>query len=796
MSSTENIHTQITDTEIEVEDTTCKPVKSLYDVSDSVTALSFFSTPRMISRGNLSVALITIYPVDLFFQLKSVMQRIKFVALLSGIMEVEVRITSGVYATGIAKAAIDYRKRPLSSTQAAHQVCSMDGVVINISTKNPVKLRFPVSTLYPYLNISTTPALDRQRLLPRMHIKSLTTFDDSSTGTTPTVEYQVFACIKGVNLNTPTAYGNADVYVATSAPNPNVGAEATGIFSYPASIVEMASKTLSDLPIIGKYMYATSLAASAIKNIAVLFGFSRPPTIETSNYANNLSTSVGPLDVANYTLDPLAEVPLVYDGVGCNECSLTFKETVGRYGMYLVRGWLSSYGDDQIIATIDVNPTAVHNTNIPFIPTPLAYFSSMYRLWRGSIKYRFTIAANSFVRGKLRLIWCPDANFNQTYYTANKSDVLAHSYNVLIDLSQATEVEFIIPHGHKQPYLPILDYANDAGAPHQHINGCICVLVEEPLKAPVSTFIAHIMVENAAGEDFELAIPSNDIIQRYSPYTNDADVTVNDPYADPAATVYSLANLPARQLNETTMVMTPCGNFDTYVASSKDFNNSTSTTVSNQSIHYNNLSAPYFIGEKYLSHRPLLKRFFINSAWRGHGISYRYQLQPAFPIDKKVLTDGALKKPTGFRPTPLTWCSHAFGGYRGSTRVALTDNNKAPLTLTTNRVNTFRTYGDLYSILETINQDTTLITENDMTGFSRHYHSLGDDIIVNYPYQFPFNYIPFQELQTFGPNTQVSGIMINDGSYELRHAIGEDFNFVHWSGMPELQFSTLDNVSV
>lgn len=437
MSTTDDIHTQVTDTEVEIADITCKPVKSLYDVSDSVTALSFFSTPRMISRGTISVGLITIYPVDLFFKLKSVMQRIKFVTLLSGIMEVEVRITAGVYATGIIRAAIDYRKRALSTVQSHYQVCSMDGANINVSTKNPVKLKFPVSTLYPYINLSTTPESDRQRLLPRMHIKTLTNLDDSSTGTVPVVEYQVFARILGVNLNTPTAYGTADVYVATSAPNPNVGAEATGIFSYPASIVEMASKTLSDLPIIGKYMYATSLAASAIKNIAVLFGFSRPPTIETSNYANNLSTSVGPLDVANYTLDPLAEVPLVYDGVGCNECSLTFKETVGRYGMYILRGWPSSDGDDTILMVIDVNPTAVYNTNIPFVPTPLAYFSSMYRLWRGSIKYRFTLAANSFVRGKLRLIWCPDANFNQAYYTANKSDVLAHSYNVLIDLSQA-----------------------------------------------------------------------------------------------------------------------------------------------------------------------------------------------------------------------------------------------------------------------------------------------------------------------------------------------------------------------
>lgn len=795
MSTTTDIHNVLTNDTAEVEDLACEPVKSLYEVTEAATSLSFLSTPRMIQEGTLSTSPIELHPVDLFFKLKAVKQRTKFMTLMNGIMEVELRVTCGVYTCGLMKMAIDYAKNGLSVP--AHQICSMDGVMLNIASERSAIIRFPLATFYPYLNISTTPALDRQRMLPRIHLKTLTTLQDTSTGSNQSLQFQIFAAIKNVTINTPTAFGNSDVYVETSAPNPNVGKEATGIFSYPASIVEMVGKTLQNVPIIGKYMYATSLAASAIKNIAVLFGFSRPTTIESSNYANNLSVSMGPIDIAGYTLDPLAEVPLTYDAVGCTDCTMTFKDTIARYGMFKVVKWLASSNVNTILQVLDVNPTSMDSMEAPFVPTCLGYFAVMYKMWRGSIKFRFTFATNSFVRGKLRIIWCPDANFSSTYYTNNKSDVLAHSYNILIDLTEASQVEFIVPWGHKQAYMPVLEFATNSTADHANINGCVCMIVEEQLKAPASTFECDILVEVAAGDDFELAVPSSAIIPEYSTYAFDAIAESDTPFAT-TPDVYSLSALPPLHNNVTTVSLNPCGDFNTYVASSlatttttgQSFNKIATVSVSNAPQRSIEGPAMYYIGEKFLSHRPLLKRFFVNSTWRG-ATNYRYQLQPAFPIDKKIVLDGIVPKPSGFRPTPLTWVASCYAGYRGSTRVCLTIIGRMQQALTSNRINTFRSVGNLYSQLESVNQDTSFLQFDDMTGFTRHYHDLGDDIIVEFPYQYPYNYIPFQRLDDLGPDTQFAGIMLNDGPYELRHAIGEDFNFVHWNGIPPIRPSHL-----
>lgn len=784
MSSITGIHNIETDVQEHKVDVTEK-LTPLYKVIDDDSMTSFLKNPRLITSGSLGGDGISNFlPVYLFFYQRSVRERTKFLALINGIMELEVRITCPVYSTGLYRLVLDFKKG--RSSPSVYRAMGMDGVTIDISTRAVAKLRFPIAIMFPYLALSDGTDLDAQREIPNVSMRGLTDFRDTSTGVSVNIDYQVYASLPFATMNTPTGYGTSDVYVASSK---EMGSEATGTFSYPASIVELATKGLKDLPVIGKFMYATSIAASAVKNIAILFGFSRPSTLQTADYSANISTAIGPLDVKGYTLDPLAEIPITFDVLGLNECSLSFQNTIGRYGLAKKIQWLTSATENTFIDTVEVTPTFADST-AAFTPTPLGYFSAMYRMWRGSIKYRFTVAANSFVRGRLRFIWCPDATFDSTYYAANKSDVLAHSYNVMLDLSTTTTIEMVIPWGQMKPYMPVSGFDNNATS-NYCTNGCVCVVVEEPLRVPASTWVAEILIEMAAADDYELAIPSNFIMNEYSVHVED-DTAANALDYQGNSLQVNYNNPPPYLNNREFSDLGPTGDIDTYIHSSLQFNNPEVKHVENEGTQTVAGAATHYIGEKFLSHRPLLKRFHLTAANRGSTNDYEYQLQPAYPIDKKVIVVGGIHRLSGFKPNPISWCGYCFAGYRGSTRLNFIDQNRTGQSLTTNRVTTFRANGDLYTkhyVADGVSSQ--VLTSPDTAGFTKHFHNLGDNITVEHPYQYYFNFIPTQMPSESFYNSTFAGVMINGGLYELRHAIGEDFNFVLWSGIPTIRHSAV-----
>jgi hypothetical protein len=80
-----------------------------------------------------------------------------------------------------------------------------------------------------------------------------------------------------------------------------------------------------------------------------------------------------------------------------------------------------------------------------FQPTQLAYVSSMFRFWSGTLKYRFSLVSTNFHAGRILLSYTP---VNAAFEPIGTQSFgrLMNTWSVLWDLSERNEVEMSIPY--------------------------------------------------------------------------------------------------------------------------------------------------------------------------------------------------------------------------------------------------------------------------------------------------------------------------------------------------------------
>lgn len=518
-----------------------------------------------------------------------------------------------------------------------------------------------------------------------------------ANGATDTVTIQVFAWATDVKLSNPTSFNPFTI-------TPQADEYGTGPISRPASVIADIANKLTKVPLIAPFARATELGASVTSGIANIFGFSRPPMVESSMFRNMTKTSIANSnmqeDIQKLSLDIKQELTIDTrpDGAsGKDEMDiLTIAQTESYFTKF---NWERIDIADTLLWNCVVTPlsyrTAGSGNTAEIHLTAPAFASLPFHWWRGTMRYRFQVVASKFHRGRLRFVYDP----NGTSPTAPNFNT---NYTTIVDISDTTD--FVVECGWGQPRLwrTVGDLTNPSNltestsplsyfAPSEtHGNGTLSVYVVNDLTTPSDTTPqVELMVFVSVGDDFEVASPTGEFLSRLR-FTNPGSTlgpSVNSVPIDPLLMIPQ-ANFNAESFLPQMDAATETG---TKLDSSPATPEEPDIIELGESLEPHDLSHKIHFGEVFRSFRPLLKRYMttqLPTITVGFGTNILYFLNsqfwalpsspgfvPAFYQDSPIGSEGVLQTSafgTGaYRAgtlTHLTYFSSAFAGWKGGVR--------------------------------------------------------------------------------------------------------------------------------
>lgn len=352
---------------------------------------------------------------------------------------------------------------------------------------------------------------------------------DSANGVSASgVTVSVYAWAENVVLSGPT-YAlllQSDEYKTSSV-------------SSMASAVATTMRSLSKVPLIGKYATATQIGAEAIAQVASNLGFSNPPVIDDIKPLK--PTNVPPLasaeisyPIEKLTLDPKNELSVDPHIVGLsNEDELSIQHITGRESYLTQFPWSTTDSADALLFNTVITPSMfdLDSTGKMYM-TPMAWTSSVFQYWRGDIIIRLRFICSQYHRGRVRIIFDPSGNSAQNILNSVSTQTAV--FNEIVDLTKDTNVEIRIPYNQDIAWLRCIQPTATSQIPftvgnsttwnHQFgfSNGVLAVRCVTALSAPVLSSTVKCIVSVRAAENFELAAPCDQNV-RYSYFVQQSD---------------------------------------------------------------------------------------------------------------------------------------------------------------------------------------------------------------------------------------------------------------------------------
>lgn len=752
-------------------------------VKDIKSELStFFSRPILLSSGTLDPSsYYTLTFVDKFFNNSAVINKLKYFAFVRGTFVLTLTISVNPVSAGCVLFANKYT--PLAATTptpendrlAYAHLFTCDHLLLDASTPTGT-MRIPWAGRYNDLPVATTQP--SYFLNQRVLFGPIVPFYSTLDGTPQAVSYKLECAFEEFQITTPTVWGSNAVYTSEITE-----ASSKGFISGPATVVENVAESLADVPILGPFAKATSLAAGAVSSIATLFGFSRPPNISAPPYphAEDYASFIGPLRVKTITVDPQQEVSLDGNTFGDNKDNLALWPIISRPGIcywnqHTLTGATGTSFMELLVtpnvAISDLQWSAAAKTQ--FSLPPLSYVAQMFCLWRGTIKYTIRIPASNMCRGKLRFFFNPYQMTNTTILS-KYSDIIQSAASVVIDLAHSVETTIEIPYTSIRPYQGVstpFDTTTSIG----YLYG----VIDEPVYQPATTFNYTVLIAISACEDFRFNIPNQANLQAwkrqsYNAAYNTTTTTIND-LSEVAYSTFSsgLSNSPYS------------GAFASYTAS---YAEAQSTNADLLEPFVDSVVPKYQMGEDFLSLRPFLKRFYpYQTLIADHGGNpYGTMWFVPYLLNEQLFTSTTPPTVLPILMHPVRWVSNLFVGIRGSMRYKL--RNELNVTACRN----FLAPNQIYEVTTPL--QSAWFSSWTSTGEAEALVEVGETAMFQLPFQGNSNFIPTSQNDFPHYATQYGlSIVTKDANETFSQgdtvfaSIGEDFNPVLWNGVPLLMY--------
>ncbi len=380
----------------------------------------------------------------------------------------------------------------------------------------------------------------------------------SANGTTPSVSVTVYGWLENVELSAPsnTLFNQSgDILIKQSRnriapsssdaqppPRPRVNTPAASAAPAPparrvawSDQIESASskiETLNDVPILGDYAKIVSNVGKGVSKVAKALGFSDPTSIEDVHPLKVQNAPVFASPDISYPYQPLAVDYKNETSIDPAICGLKTEDELSIRAFTSKESYLTTFTFDQttaaetVLSTFNVTPDLKVFDPIPgtgyngrFLHTPLSLVSSFFDYWRGSIKLRFVVVASPFHKARLKIQHEPAPN-NVNYYAGTGFEQTLQT--AILDVGVDQDYTMTIPYQNFAAWLRCRDimtrsqdFVVSSSAPAGNSaynasrnNGQVYVRLLNTLSSPAAASTVSVNVFVSAGDDFEVASPS------------------------------------------------------------------------------------------------------------------------------------------------------------------------------------------------------------------------------------------------------------------------------------------------
>lgn len=318
-------------------------------------------------------------------------------------------------------------------------------VLVDPTTSKGGELCLPLHPLYNGHTLTTSAFSN----VGEIWLRSINTL--RQLGTTKALTYTVYAWANKAKLSAPTQQNMAGLTA-------QAGLEETkGVLSQGLNVAADVAAAASQLPVVGKWATAAEVAARMGASVAQAFGYSKP--ILADNFVRNVPQDAYPFSVMDgldtavplgssfkqqVTVDPEAS------GFGGGDEMLVSK-LASIPSLIYTSSWLPANTKNTLLCNFKVTPMlnfrgtrALINAQAVQL-TPMGFAAANFAYWRGTMKVRVQIVANSFHRGRLLVTWDPNANNNSPQEQVLKS--------MIVDIAEQRDFSFDIGMCANQPML-------------------------------------------------------------------------------------------------------------------------------------------------------------------------------------------------------------------------------------------------------------------------------------------------------------------------------------------------------
>jgi hypothetical protein len=620
-----------------------------------------------------------------FFDDVRIKKKLDNYALISCNLKIKIMINASPFYYGLG--LISYK--PLTSTFSATtgQFNNNSSIVPTTTGALMQRSQLPHIWIYPsanqggemclpffhyqnWLNVTTASQFTNMGVLS---VSSVTNLISANAAVGQDVTIQIYAWAEDVRIAGPT------VGLALQAADEYAG---NGIISGPASAVAKAAGYLGKVPVIGKYMTATSVVAEGVSKLAAWFGFTNAPVIRDVEPLKNLpfhgfASSEISTPVEKLTLDPKNELSIDPRVVGLgNNDEMSISHFIQRESYLEVYDWNLTDVPDTLIFGSRIVPELIESAIVGVTQvrcaTPMAHISQMFSFWRGDIIFRFRFIASRYHRGRARITYDPAGNIIADPVSSTVA------FTRIVDISSENDIEIRVPYMQISPWLDCYktvstEYFGGSTFAFTHDpkfdNGNITVRVFTQASAPIAVAPVKVVVSVRAADNLEFAAP-RDLPKNlsYFPLQSLEETAVDVPVQVSASNNPTPNNDPNRYL----------------------INHGECITSLRQLLRRTSLSRVCSIGANF---DRILSVNWLHSRWPLH---YGFDLNG---------TDVAIRPIAGGNGAfnyafqiPFTWLAPCFSSMRGASRWHINIDTQAPIsTIKVHRQRATRVAANYYS---------------------------------------------------------------------------------------------------
>lgn len=468
---------------------------------------SFLNRPLLLYSFTNGTGLQRFNLFNDYFTNAVVSEKIRNVNMTRFNMHVRIVESANPYIYGLSR--YNFLHNVTEQSLSPEQASAAPGVYMDPALLNPVEYVIPNAHYVDYYS-STDSTLTVDNIV--MFRTVCVTYRNAETaGNEPGVPISVYVWLSDIEYSFLNPGDESFVFQS----------EFTGTVSKPLSLVSKAAELMKGVPLLRGFMTPVQRASQFGAETANKLGFSKanlvdsPSTMITYSSRNPFST-VGPSDHQTLTLSPVNQTAITSSPIcGRDEDEMHFSYITKRFAR--VRGFsvptTANPGDLLITHVITPGNFAKRGpTSDEYHLTPVCHVAAAFKYWRGTLRYNFRVVCSKFHRGRIRIVWIPSVA-TPVPATAPSNDV----HSVVLDLTTSKQICIDVPYAKAGAYKNFALLQNTSATSNIYAdstNGYFAIYVEQRTQS-ISTSSPEVYITMCAGDDFEVAVPTNLVISQF-----------------------------------------------------------------------------------------------------------------------------------------------------------------------------------------------------------------------------------------------------------------------------------------